>query len=149
VSARHPSSLSWTSTCRMGLPQVVVVCMFDWCSVGVLGNLRGVAAALTNEPGAATSLASCWHIARVCSSTTATPGPSTDITAHQRDRKMGDYRPHNSSGSDPCRPGDPCKQQNDIYTQLVISVALGLSAFLSFCVGQTAPGEQPFVRTGS
>ncbi|KAI9782458.1 MAG: hypothetical protein M1839_004944 [Geoglossum umbratile] len=46
---------------------------------------------------------------------------------------MDDYRKHNSSGSDPCQPGGPCSRQNDIYTQLVISVALGLSAFLSFC----------------
>ncbi|KAI9772315.1 MAG: hypothetical protein M1840_001064 [Geoglossum simile] len=46
---------------------------------------------------------------------------------------MDGCRPHNGSGSDPCLPGDPRKQQNDIYTQLIISVALGLAAFLSFC----------------
>ncbi|KAE8152417.1 glycogen debranching enzyme [Aspergillus avenaceus] len=30
--------------------------------------------------------------------------------------------------------GDPSRGQRDLYTQLVISLALGLSAFLSFCV---------------
>jgi hypothetical protein len=30
--------------------------------------------------------------------------------------------------------GDQARGQRDLYTQLVISLALGLSAFLSFCV---------------
>jgi hypothetical protein len=34
----------------------------------------------------------------------------------------------------PWRPNDPVKEQRDLYTQFVISTALGLSAFLAFCV---------------
>ncbi|KAJ6169122.1 hypothetical protein N7497_001965 [Penicillium chrysogenum] len=34
----------------------------------------------------------------------------------------------------PWRPNDPVKEQRDLYTQFVISTALGLSAFLAFCI---------------
>ena len=34
--------------------------------------------------------------------------------------------------------GDQAKGQRDLYTQLIISFTLGLSAFLSFCVRLTS-----------
>lgn len=40
---------------------------------------------------------------------------------------------NNPGRSDP-RWDDQTRGQRDLYTQFVISVALGLSAFLSFCV---------------
>jgi hypothetical protein len=38
------------------------------------------------------------------------------------------------TGDDSRKWADQTKNQRDIYTQLVISLALGLSAFISFCV---------------
>ncbi|KAI9890476.1 MAG: hypothetical protein M1814_003960 [Vezdaea aestivalis] len=42
---------------------------------------------------------------------------------------MGDYSVLNGT----YQPGDPRNNQNDTYTQLVISIALGVGAFASFC----------------
>lgn len=38
----------------------------------------------------------------------------------------------------PPRWDDQTRGQRDLYTQLVVSLAVGLSAFLAFCVSSTA-----------
>lgn len=35
-------------------------------------------------------------------------------------------------------PTNPKNGEKDVYVQLVLSVALGLSAFIGFCVGRSA-----------
>jgi hypothetical protein len=40
-------------------------------------------------------------------------------------------------------PTDPRKQQGSIYVQLVLSLALGVSAFVGFCVSLTSAKYVP------
>lgn len=40
---------------------------------------------------------------------------------------------------------DPRREQRDLYTQFVISLALGLGAFMTFCVSMSISGYQHFL----
>jgi hypothetical protein len=40
-------------------------------------------------------------------------------------------------------PTDPTKDQKQIYVQLVLSLALGISAFLGFCVSRESSSQYP------
>jgi len=49
--------------------------------------------------------------------------------------KMSDFRiVEDCPKYDPTDPTDPANGQKQIYVQLVLSLALGVSAFLGFCV---------------
>lgn len=57
---------------------------------------------------------------------------------------------NNHTGDEgPPNPTDPVTGQRDLYTQLIISLGLGVSACLSFCVCECPADSQKLMRKSS